>query len=174
MGTGRNLILRDSYDREGIRMIERNRRRVVSLVGVMSLSLVGCGDDALGPNPSDVVFDASLGIVLADMTETSSGLLYQDAVVGTGEAAALLDAVTLTYTGWLANGEEFDSGGFNATLGVTNLIAGFTEGLVGMREGGTRTIVIPANLGYGSSGQGSIPGNAVLVFELMVIALVEA
>jgi len=144
------------------------------LAAVVSLSLVACGDDVFGPNPGDVEFDDSLEIVLADMTETESGLLFQDAVVGTGEPAALLDVVTLTYTGWLANGEEFDSGGFDATLGVSNLIEGFTEGIVGMRVGGTRTIVIPAQLGYGSSGQGTIPGNAVLVFQLMVTALVEA
>lgn len=155
-------------------MINGRSRSTLGLAVVFSIALAACGDDVFGPNPEDVEFDSSLGIVLADMTETASGLLYLDAVVGTGDPAALLDTVTLTYTGWLANGEEFDSGSFNATLGVTNLIAGFTEGLVGMRVGGTRTIVIPANLGYGSSGQGTIPGNAVLVFELMVTALVEA
>ena len=94
--------------------------------------------------------------------------------MGTGEPAALLDTVTLTYTGWLVNGEVFDSGGFPATLGVTALIPGFTEGIVGMRVGGTRTIVIPADLAYGSAGQGSIPGNAVLVFEIMLTLVVRA
>jgi FKBP-type peptidyl-prolyl cis-trans isomerase FkpA len=156
-------------------MIERSSRRTLGLAVAVSLALVACGDDVLGPNPSDVAFDDSLEIVLADMTETESGLLFQDAVEGTGEEpAALGDAVTLTYTGWLANGEEFDSGSFLATLGETNLIEGFTEGLVGMRVGGTRTIVIPAHLGYGSAGQGTIPANAVLVFEIMVTALTQA
>ena len=108
------------------------------------------------------------------MTLTDTGLYYRDDVVGTGEPAALLDTVTLPYTGWLVDGEEFDSGGFDATLGVTGLIAGFTQGIVGMRVGGTRTIVIPADLAYGSEEPGGIPANAVLVFEIVVTMIVEA
>ena len=100
-------------------------------------------------------------------------MFYRDDVEGTGEPAALGDDVTLTYTGWLVDGEEFDSDGFTATLGATSLIAGFTEGLVGMRAGGTRTIVIPADLAYGSAPNGIIPGDAVLVFELMVTTVVK-
>ena len=152
----------------------RSTGKMLRMTAVLSLALAACGDNLFGPEPSDVEFAASLGIDLDLMTETASGLFYRDDIVGTGEPAALLDTVTLTYTGWLVDGEEFDSGGFDATLGETALIAGFTEGIVGMQVGGTRTIVIPADLGYGSAGQGSIPGNSVLVFEIMVTALVEA
>ncbi len=154
-------------------MIMRSMGTRLSVVAAVTLALVACGDTVFGPDPADVEFAASLGIDLASMMETTTGLFYRDDIEGAGEPAALGDDVTLTYTGWLVDGEEFDSGGFIATLGATSLIAGFTEGLVGMQAGGTRTIVIPANLAYGSSAPGTSPGNAVLVFELMVTAVVK-
>ena len=144
----------------------------------VTLALVACGDDPVdpgpnlfGPNPRDVEFAESLGIDLDSMTETASGLFYRDDVEGTGEAAAMGDVVTVSYTGWLAKANEFDSGQLQITLGETALIEGFTEGVIGMKLGGTRTIVMPSSLGYGSGGRGQIPGDAVLVFELMVTAL---
>jgi FKBP-type peptidyl-prolyl cis-trans isomerase FkpA len=82
--------------------------------------------------------------------------------------------LTVLYSGWLSDGDQFDSGEIPVTLGVTNLIAGFTEGLVGMQLGGERTIVIPADLGYGSQGRDGIPGDAVLVFSLELTSLVQA
>ena len=154
-------------------MIMRSMGTRLSVVAAVTLALVACGDTVFGPDPADVEFAASLGIDLASMMETTTGLFYRDDIEGAGEPAALGDDVTLTYTGWLVDGEEFDSSGFTATLGATALIAGFTEGLVGMHAGGTRTIVIPAHLAYGPAGQGTIPGDAVLVFELMVTAVVK-
>ena len=155
-------------------MINRRTGRTLGLAVAATLALAACGDDAFGPEPRDVEFAASLGIDLETMTETSSGLFFKDDIEGTGDPVALLDTVSLSYTGWLVNGEEFDSGMFPATLGETGLIPGFTEGIVGMRVGGTRTLVIPADLAYGSAGQGSIPGNAVLVFEIMLVSILTA
>lgn len=157
-------------------MIKRSTGRATGVAAavILILALVACGDNAFGPDPDEVEFAASLGIDLAAMTQTASGLYIRDDVVGTGEPAALLDTVTLTYTGWLVNGEVFDSGTLSITLGNPNFITGFTEGVTGMRVGGTRTIVIPANLAYGSSGADAIPDNAVLVFELVVTALLRA
>ena len=155
-------------------MIKRRAGRTLGLVVAGTMALAACGDDGFGPEPRNVVFAASLGIDLDAMTETPSGLFIKDDIEGTGDPVALLDTVSLTYTGWLVNGEEFDSGMFPATLGETALIPGFTEGIVGMRVGGTRTIVIPADLAYGSAGQGSIPGNAVLGFEIMLTSIVPA
>lgn len=156
-------------------MIKRSSRRMLGVAAAVTLALVACGGNPFGPDPRDVEFAASLEIDLATMTETASGLFFRDVVVGTGEPAAIGDQVTLSYTGWLVDGETFDSNqAFPVTLGETNLIDGFTEGIVGMRLGGTRMIVIPANLGYGSQAYRSIPGDAVLVFELTITALVKA
>ena len=160
-------------------MTKKSSRRTFGVVALaVTLALVACGDDPVdpgpnlfGPNPRDVEFAESLGIDLDSMTETASGLFYRDDVEGTGEAAAMGDVVTVSYTGWLAKANEFDSGQLQITLGETALIDGFTEGVIGMKLGGTRTIVMPSSLGYGSGGAGQIPGDAVLVFELMVTAL---
>ena len=160
-------------------MTKKSSRRTFGVVALaVTLALVACSDDPVdpgpnifGPNPRDVEFAESLEIDLESMTETASGLFYQDDVVGTGEAAAMGDVVSVAYTGWLVKANEFDSGVLQITLGETALIDGFTEGVIGMKLGGTRTIVIPSSLGYGSSGSGQIPGDAVLVFELTVTAL---
>jgi FKBP-type peptidyl-prolyl cis-trans isomerase FkpA len=153
-------------------MIDTNTGRALSAAAALTLALAACGGTGFGPEPTEVEFEASLGIDLDAMTETPSGLFIWHDSVGTGEAAVLGDQVTLTYTGWLVDGEQFDSGdGYVVELGVTNLIAGFTEGVVGMRVGGTRTIVVPADLGYGSQESSGIPRDAVLVFELMVTEL---
>jgi FKBP-type peptidyl-prolyl cis-trans isomerase FkpA len=155
-------------------MMKANAGKALGVAAALTLALAACGDSVFGPEPKNVEFAASLGIELDAMNETASGLFIRDDVGGTGELAVLGDEVTVTYTGWLIDGEQFDSGQLVVTLGVTNLIAGFTEGLVGMQVGGTRTIVIPADLGYGSQEQGGIPGDAVLVFEIMVTDLVGA
>ena len=161
-------------------MTKQGSRRTFGVVVLaVTFALVACGDDPVdpgpnlfGPNPRDVEFAESLGIDLDSMTETASGLFYRDDVVGTGEAAALGDVVTVSYTGWLVKANEFDIGVLPAiTLGEFPLIDGFTEGIIGMQLGGTRTIVMPSSLGYGSEGIGQIPGDAVLVFELAVTAL---
>ncbi len=160
-------------------MTKQSSRRTFGVVVLAAtLALVACGDDPVdpgpnlfGPNPRDVEFAESLEIDLDSMTETASGLFYRDDVEGTGEAAAMGDVVTVSYTGWLAKANEFDSGELQITLGETALIDGFTEGIIGMQLGGTRTIVMPSSLGYGSQGSGLIPGDAVLVFELILTAL---
>ena len=149
--------------------------RMVLAVGlILSIPSVLEAQDEFGPNPRDVEFASSLRIDLDEMTETDSGLFYRDDVMGTGEPSMLLDTLTLSCTGYLVNGEAFYAGRLTASLGTTRLISGFTEGLVGMRAGGTRTIVIPANLAYGSRGIEGVPPDAVLVYRLRVTEVERA
>ena len=156
-------------------MIERNTRRALGVAVALTVALAACGDNAFGPEPTEVEFAASLGIDLSAMTQTASGLYIRDDVLGTGGIPAEIgDQATVTYTGWLVDGEQFDSGDYMVLLGVTPVIAGFAEGILGMESGGTRTIVIPADLGYGSQESHGIPGDAVLVFEIMLTSLVAA
>jgi len=106
---------------------------------------------------------------------TASGLIYEDLKVGDGTIAATGDTVSVNYTGWLADGTKFDSSldrgqPFEFTLGAGSVIAGWDEGVTGMSENGTRLLVIPPELGYGSSGTGStIPPDATLTFEVQLI-----
>jgi FKBP-type peptidyl-prolyl cis-trans isomerase FkpA len=115
------------------------------------------------------------------MITTATGLQYDDTVVGDGEQASKGQSVTVHYTGWLYNdgeqGDKFDSSKdrnvpFVFTLGAGMVIRGWDEGVAGMKVGGARTLIIPADLGYGARGAGGvIPGNATLKFDVELLAL---
>ena len=108
-----------------------------------------------------------------------------DTLVGIGATAAAGNTVTVNYTGWLydaaaANfrGAQFDSSlgvgrtPFSFKLGAGQVIAGWDQGVAGMKVGGTRTLIIPSSLGYGSVGAGGvIPPNAALVFNVEMLAV---
>lgn len=112
-------------------------------------------------------------------TTTASGLQFEDTVVGTGADARPGRNVTVHYTGWLyENGEQgakFDSSKdrgepFIFPLGGGMVIKGWDEGVQGMKEGGQRTLIIPAALGYGARGAGGvIPPNATLKFDVELL-----
>jgi FKBP-type peptidyl-prolyl cis-trans isomerase FkpA len=115
-------------------------------------------------------------------TTTSSGLQYEDKVVGDGAEAAAGNYVTVHYTGWLQNpdgsaGQKFDSSKdrndpFAFPLGAGHVIKGWDEGVQGMKVGGTRVLTIPASLGYGARGAGGvIPPNATLIFEVELLGV---
>lgn len=141
----------------------------IHLVATLLVGLVvaACGDDITFPPD----FDASLGIDLATMTRTASGLYYLDTVVGSGEMTAAGDSATVAYTGWLSNGTRFDSGTFGFIVGAGRVIPGFDEGVAGMRVGGKRKLVIPPELGYGKQQWGTIPANSTLIFDVDVTQL---
>ena len=115
------------------------------------------------------------------MITTPSGLQYLDTIVGDGAEATSGQRVTVHYTGWLYNddtqGAKFDSSKdrrdpFVFSLGAGMVIQGWDEGVAGMKVGGTRTLVIPSELGYGARGAGGvIPANATLKFDVELIAL---
>lgn len=112
-------------------------------------------------------------------TTTPSGLQYEDTVVGTGAEAKPGRNVTVHYTGWLfengVQGAKFDSSKdrdepFIFPLGGGMVIKGWDEGVQGMKEGGQRTLIIPAALGYGARGAGGvIPPNATLKFDVELL-----
>ncbi len=113
------------------------------------------------------------------MITTPSGLQYEDTVLGTGSVAQAGQRVAVHYTGWLykdgEQGAKFDSSKdrgqpFVFPLGAGHVIKGWDEGVQGMAVGGTRRLVIPANLGYGARGAGGvIPPNATLLFEVELL-----
>ncbi len=115
------------------------------------------------------------------MITTPSGLQYEDTVTGSGAVATAGQRVTVHYTGWLYTdgqaGDKFDSSKdrndpFVFPLGAGHVIKGWDEGVQGMAVGGTRRLVIPAQLGYGARGAGGvIPPNATLLFEVELLAV---
>ena len=97
-----------------------------------------------------------------------------DITTGTGREAKLGDTIKVKYKGALAaTGAVFDSNsdGVEFPLEVGGLIEGWTEGVPGMREGGKRKLIIPAEKGYGAQGSGSIPPNSDLVFEIELVSI---
>jgi len=112
-----------------------------------------------------------------DFTTTESGLKYYDLVEGTGATPTTGQTVVVHYTGWLEDGTQFDSSvdrgqPFSFALGTGGVIAGWDEGVATMKVGGKRQLVIPAVLGYGDTGAGSlIPPGATLIFEVELLEI---
>jgi FKBP-type peptidyl-prolyl cis-trans isomerase len=106
---------------------------------------------------------------------TKTGLKYIDEKVGTGTEAQAGNTVDVHYTGWLKNGKKFDSSvdrgkPFRFRLGAGMVIAGWDEGVAGMKEGGKRKLIIPPELGYGEKGSPPvIPPSAELTFEVELL-----
>lgn len=138
----------------------------LSLSVVLSIVLSACGGGSSGST-----------------TTAPTQLQVTDTLVGTGAMAAAGSTISVHYTGWLYDdkasqyrGKQFDSSigktPFSFKLGVGQVIAGWDQGVVGMKVGGKRTLIIPSALGYGSTGAGSaIPPNAALVFEVELLAV---
>jgi peptidylprolyl isomerase len=114
---------------------------------------------------------------MADATTTPSGLKYIDEAVGSGDAPAKGKSVRVHYTGTLTNGKKFDSSvdrkePFEFTIGVGQVIRGWDEGVMSMKVGGRRQLIIPADLGYGASGAPpAIPPNAELIFDVELLGV---
>ena len=140
------------------------RRKGLALACVLLVSLIACDEGS----------DCS-----QEEVETSSGLRYVDIECGDGPEAARGDSVVVHYTGTLENGEEFDSsiGGepYPLKIGAGDVIAGWEEGIPGMRVGGKRKLIIPPDLGYGASGYPDlIPPDATLIFEIELVEVSDS
>ena len=139
---------------------------ICSFVFAAAFAVAGCGGgDSGGGSP----------------TAPSANVPFSttDLRVGTGAEATAGRNVTVNYSGWLYStsaagnkGTAFDAGSFPFTVGTNQVIAGFSQGVQGMRVGGLRRVVIPPNLAYGAAGRPpSIPGNATLLFEIELVAV---
>lgn len=124
---------------------------------------------------ANTTFAASLGVNLAASTKTPNGAYYRDILAGTGPEVASGQSLSVRYSGYLWTGTLFDSNLTSSNpltfrLGKGEVIAGFDEGLAGVHVGGKRQLIIPPSLGYGPYDYGPIPGNAILVFNVEVVA----
>jgi FKBP-type peptidyl-prolyl cis-trans isomerase FkpA len=129
---------------------------------------VACGSSSTSPSSSP---DSGI-----------TSLQTTDVIVGTGTQASTGRQLTVNYTGWVYSttapdhhGTQFDSSlspgksPFAFTLGVGQVIAGWDQGMNGMRVGGRRTLIIPPSLGYGNQAVGSIPPNSTLIFDVELL-----
>jgi FKBP-type peptidyl-prolyl cis-trans isomerase len=147
------------------------------LVGTM----VGCNNSVLGAgDPSDPAtesFAAALNVDIGASRQTESGVYIRDLREGAGDEAAEADQVTITYAGYLSDGTLFDSRSTPTQLALLATVQGFRDGVVGMRVGGLRKIVIPSELAYSWQGRPDanppIPRNATLIFDVELFGVTK-
>lgn len=144
------------------------------------MTLMACrkGDSGakVAGSPETLTYAKELDVHLDHMTKKPSGLYVLDVKEGTGPEVSAGQVAQVHYTGWLANGRQFDSsvGGspFEFPVGQGQVIAGWDEGVAGMKTGGKRRLVIPPDLGYGDAGAGGvIPAGATLIFEVELLGV---
>ena len=170
-----------------MRIDRSNSCRSNAFAGFLTVAVLvvaaACGevapDQSRVPSDRRVATDyaSRLDVDLTQMERRSSGLYVEDMVVGDGARADSGDIVTVHYTGYLPQGTVFDSSRdgdpFEVAIGYGRVIQGWDTGVVGMRVGGQRRLIIPPGLGYGARGQGPIPGNSTLVFDVELIDVVN-
>jgi FKBP-type peptidyl-prolyl cis-trans isomerase len=137
--------------------------RALALFVILGLAACGGGGDTAFPTQQQQT------LIVGD-------LVVEDLVVGTGPVAETGDTVTVNYVGVLENGTQFDSSydrgvPFTFTPGAGEVIAGWEQGVPGMRVGGTRRLTIPPNLGYGLNPVGVIPPNSTLIFDIELLSI---
>jgi FKBP-type peptidyl-prolyl cis-trans isomerase len=154
-----------------------------ALAAVLSLSLAACassGGAGASAVDSDVInpsiFAPSLDIRLTEMTRTPSGLYIGEFAPGEGPPATPGDRLSVRYTLYLPDGRRVggtspDDPPFEFRLGNREVVAGWEEGLVGLRPGGRRRLIIPPRLGYGPRSRGEVPPNSVMVVDLRLVSI---
>jgi FKBP-type peptidyl-prolyl cis-trans isomerase len=155
--------------------------RILAAVCVLTgLATAGCLDDATGPTCTQV--STLVSGTSGDTVTLASGLRYIDTSAGTGVEAQSCQLVSVRYVGQLVDGTEFDrrEDPYLFIPGQGTLIPGFEQGVVGMKVGGERRLIIPPSLAYGSqarvdaNGDEVIPANSTLVFDVNLLGTQES
>ena len=145
-----------------------------------AFALAACGDGITVPRHVNCdAFLLQYGAAPSDTINSTQGLRYIDIATGTGTQAAIGMTVDVNYSGYLLNGTRFDTSCPSAQtvlrigLGRMEVIRGFEFGILGMKPGGVRRLIIPPVLGYGSAAFGPIPANSTLVFDLQFVGYAD-
>jgi FKBP-type peptidyl-prolyl cis-trans isomerase len=148
--------------------------RVALVAGVVILA--GACASAAGPppDPALLTYAPETGVDLSRMEQTSSGLYIEEIQEGVGKTAVRGDRVRIHFISWLPDGTLVDStlagDAYQFELGSDEVIRGWNQGVVGMRVGGRRRLLIRPGLAYGARGRSPrVPPNAVLIFEIQLL-----
>lgn len=139
---------------------------------IVAIALAGCGPVSVGCEAAESPEARRQRI--QELSRSVTELRIRDLEAGTGAEASPGRTISVHYTGTLLDGTEFDSSRgkgepFEFQLGTGQVIPGWDEGLVGMRVGGRRELIIPANMAYGREGLGDIPPDAALKFDVELV-----
>lgn len=154
----------------------RSVRAVGRILPAVLLTLAGGCASAAGPAPDPALLEyaSETGVDLSRMERTSSGLYIEEIQQGVGKVAARGDRVRIHFISWLPDGTLVDStlagDAYQFELGSDEVIRGWNQGVVGMKVGGRRRLVIRPGLAYGPRGRSPrVPPNAVLIFEIQLL-----
>jgi len=167
-------MLSESVEYMYMKKLSKNEVIAIVVALVVITSFVVFGSMGLFSSSSSLSLN-NLNMNISDNgSQQAPQLLISDLVVGTGTEAVAGKHIVVNYKGTLVNGTEFDSSysrgvPFDFDLGAGQVIAGWEQGFSGMKVGGKRKLVIPANLGYGDRAIGPIPANSTLIFEVELL-----
>lgn len=164
---------------EGVRGMKPGGRRLLVIPPELAF---GEGGAPGIPGNSTIVMDIDLVRILvqmtptkpADLTQTPTGLKYADLKVGDGPSPGPDSQVTVHFSGWLEDGAVFDSSvvrGAPSTVPLNQVIDGWQEGLLTMKVGGKRKLIVPPDLGFGERGAMRVPPNSTLIYEVELLAV---
>ena len=164
-----------------MRKIKRNEAIAIFIVAPLVLALFALANVVRLPQDSTGLgFTQQQAAGVSEVLDAleKENLLVNDLVIGSGKQATAGKRLSVHYTGQLIDGTVFDSSRdrgvpFQFVLGAGSVIKGWDRGVVGMREGGTRTLMISPELGYGDNQVGSIPPNSILIFEVELLEVGE-
>jgi peptidylprolyl isomerase len=166
----------DGFD-QGIVGMKVGGKRELTIPPNLAYGDKGALNGKIPPN-SALAFEVELLEVASTLPPTSvKRLKVEDLIVGIGAEALPGKTLTMHYTGWLEDGTKFDSSHDSGqpiefVLGKGQVIAGWEQGVMGMRVGGKRKLTIPPDLGYGAKGAFNyVPPNAALIFEVELVAV---
>ncbi|WP_172675973.1 FKBP-type peptidyl-prolyl cis-trans isomerase [Croceitalea dokdonensis] len=148
------------------------------LAPLLLLVMFGCSSDSSTNDPIDFTeaneqeIQAFIAAQELNAQRSSTGLYYVINDPGFGDRPTSGSNVTVAYRGYFTNGDVFDeSGPEGISFNLNQVIPGWTEGITYFGEGGSGMLLVPSRLGYGNTGRGSIPGGAVLVFDVNVLSI---
>lgn len=147
-----------------------------TLIFLFAILFISCNSEENTKTDYTVENEAEIVKYIADnnlnATKSTSGLYYVIDTAGTGAQPSSTSNVTVAYKGYFTDGSVFDQSDSNGiSFSLQQVIQGWTEGITYFKESGSGILLIPSHLGYGSSGRGSIPGGAVLIFDIDLISV---
>jgi FKBP-type peptidyl-prolyl cis-trans isomerase len=148
---------------QGMRIGGKRKITIPPDLAYGSKGLTDANGNRIVPKNATVIYEVELvglpKLFIEDLTQGAAGTETKNG-----------ESLTVKYVGTFENGNIFDQGTFTFTLGAGSVIQGFDQGLLGMKVGGKRKLIVPPHLGYGSSGSGSIPPNTNIVFEVELVS----